>query len=125
IEFSKDKDYAFQPAPEMIWVSLRSTANAAEDPRPVPGVLFHPLYHYPAPAWGLEVRGWPKGHKPILDVWWTEEGNRLPAAAVLTRGIDFQQLINLAQKTVPGTGTSSTQPTQVTVESVQVEKRKV
>lgn len=124
IEFRDDKKDAFQPSPGMIWMSLRSTLQPGGEPQVVSGLRFNPLYHYPAPAWGLYVKDWPRSHRPVLDVWWTEEDKPLIPAVTLERRREFQNLADLFQKTVRANLTETTQ-TDVTVESVLIEQRKV
>jgi hypothetical protein len=94
------------------------------EPQPVTGLRVQMLGHYPAPAWGLHVRGWRRGPRPVLDVWWTEEDKRLTPAVSLEKGIEFKSLSDLTQKTVRASLTETTQ-TDVTVESVLIEPRPV
>jgi hypothetical protein len=125
IEFTDSRKNAYQPKPGEVWMALRSTEEPGGQPRVVPGLRINPLYHYPAPAWSLYVQDWPRNHRAVFDIWWTEEDRRLAPAAVLERDKDFRTLADLVQKPVRAVLTDVTQPQEVTVESASIEKRKI
>lgn len=85
------------------------------------------LAGYPAPAWDLNVAGWPRGVAPTVNAWWTDDDLHAvdddhPYARILNRGVHFELGANhrpVRAKLAPG------EWTEVTLESVQNEEREV
>ena len=79
---------------------------------------------YPAPAWKIDVSGWPTiplttvPNTPVLQVWWDADGETSPDVR-LERGPDFKSVDDLERLT------PSIDGQRVTIESVQIEDHEV
>jgi Mg-chelatase subunit ChlD len=107
-----------QPRPSLIWFNVKSAA----DGEPVSGLRFHPLPHYPAPAWSLDLSEWPSGAAPLIEAWWNE--SEPPEAAVLERRL-LGSLNRLKQLPIEVRPIDQESRTTVVVESVGWEPREV
>jgi hypothetical protein len=74
------------------------------------------LADYPAPAWGLNLPGWPDGKPSALQAWWTEDAPPFSRLGVRERG--YRTPLNLANLPWPTAK-------EVTVESVKLEKHQL
>jgi hypothetical protein len=89
---------------------------------------FGNLAGYPAPAWGLDVAGWPRGAAPVFDAWWSDDDLHAvdddhPYARILKRDVHFDLGANhrpVRAKLGPGEWTD-----EVVLESVRIERRDV
>jgi hypothetical protein len=75
-----------QPRPGLVWFRV----SRGEDPAPVHGLRFYPLYSEAAPAWRLEVRDWSAKAPPSVKAWWDSPEMRL-RSWVLTKGADVPE----------------------------------
>jgi hypothetical protein len=76
--------------PGSVWLEVAPTGSKAN-----PAVRWGRVNGYPAPAWGVDVPGWPVGDQqgppsPNLRAWWGEPGEE--ASLVLRRPGDFDKL---------------------------------
>src|SRR5262249_32626413 len=89
------------------------------------GLRFGPLDRYLAPAWGIQVRGWPTGVPSAAEVWWADE-DIFPAGSLQRSRGDFANpLEDIVQKEVSCWVIPKVEQATVVVESVRTEKRKV
>jgi hypothetical protein len=109
-----------QARPREIWFDVES--SGAENSRPGTMIQVADLWGYPAPAWRIDVSGWPTAAgnpaTPVLQAWWSADDEAIPSA-VVDRGRDFTVNDDLSGYSASIDG----QP--VTIESVRVEEHEV
>jgi hypothetical protein len=91
--------------------------------KPVPGLRFYPLAHYPAPCYRLDYQRWPNGAETQLDIWWNEL-EPLPVGKTVVRPANnpLTTLVEEEVKVQPG---EQEDPTPVVIENITQERRRV
>ena len=108
--------------PREIWFDVESPGEE-KSPAGI-SVTVADQWGYPAPAWRVDVSGWPTiplttvPNIPILRVWWDSEGETSPDVR-LERGPDFKSVDDLERLN------PSIDGQRVTIESVQIEDHEV
>jgi hypothetical protein len=108
--------------PREIWFDVESPGGE-KSPAGM-SVTVADQWGYPAPAWRIDVSGWPASplstvpNTPVLQVWWDGDGESSPDVR-LERGHDFKSVEDLEQLS------PSIDGQRVTIESVQIEDHEV
>ena len=110
--------------PREIWFDVETAGGGTGASRPGATLQIADRWGYPAPAWKIDVSGWPNAvggavpESPILQVWWDADDEAIPAA-VVERGREFQAIDGLDGFA------ASIDGRPVTIESVRVEEHEV
>lgn len=113
------KDSLRQVKPGFTWFEV---TTSGEKGVPAPHLRISPLRDYPAPAWSLDVKSWPAGVTPSLEVWWHDDVPRSPNRLLKDR--DFKTLADLTGKEVDVEVFNQEESAKITVESVRQERIK-
>ncbi len=130
--FDPDDPVLRQTRPREIWFDVATAGggtgngngNGNEAARPGTTIQVTDQWGYPAPAWRVEVSGWPTvpGSSvlaaPVLQAWWDADDEAVPAA-VVERGREFAVNDDLDRYALSIDGRP------VTIESVRVEDHEV
>jgi hypothetical protein len=120
----REGGYLEQARPSLAWyqVKLRGGKDAALT------LQFGALPGYPAPAWGLTVRDWPRSTAPTLEAWCCDKDFAQPEAdhpfAGLLRRDNGDFRLGMDPHPVPAK-LKGNELADVVIESLRVERRKV